>query len=505
MAAHGLISYRAKGRYGYIMIGAKDDDDAWREARRSTDSPTDLEIWDGKKYIPVKSNSPKNKKTPLQNNFMAKKKSPLSKALDRRKKKSAKKSIKQAAPQSESYSTKRDKKEKAKPAGYRFKGLDNFKTPTKKEIAADAKKPRAKRKTYFENRKDKSDKKPAQKLKRGGIIVGKIGEEIVRFNSPKDKIAVIIHGYDDHQFLLMIRKAGHSSVLLNNKIYDSFDSANKSALTAFKKNAKSISDFGIEIKYKINQSDISVNVNGLSKNEFIVRVRENGESLSGVSDEKFKSITKANDKAMELFNSHVKKFELGGSINAHSGDTPLIVQDNMVLEQGGPILPEDATQSDVMEHGGQTVSEPVIEEPKIEIEPEVKIEPKIEIKLETTQKVTIPNFESAAYAENLIEFMGTNLEGKSLPNGDYVVLSFLFYPIWFYCAKEQQWYGNTDKFNSVTAMHISQSRPTTNAEMLPIMQLLDKMNQGIAQYDLGGVLVRQLYPMTFDNTTIAHQ
>lgn len=53
LADKGLISYRAKGRYGYIMIGAKDDKDAWSEAKRSTDNPTDLEVWDGEKYIPV--------------------------------------------------------------------------------------------------------------------------------------------------------------------------------------------------------------------------------------------------------------------------------------------------------------------------------------------------------------------------------------------------------------------------------------------------------------------
>jgi hypothetical protein len=34
LAAKGLKSYRYKGRYGYIMIGAKDDNDAIREAAR---------------------------------------------------------------------------------------------------------------------------------------------------------------------------------------------------------------------------------------------------------------------------------------------------------------------------------------------------------------------------------------------------------------------------------------------------------------------------------------
>jgi hypothetical protein len=56
LAAEGLISYRAKGRYGYIMIGAKDNTDAWNEAKRSTNNPTDLEVWGGEKYIPVTEN-----------------------------------------------------------------------------------------------------------------------------------------------------------------------------------------------------------------------------------------------------------------------------------------------------------------------------------------------------------------------------------------------------------------------------------------------------------------
>ena len=33
LAAKGLVSYRYRGRYGWIMIGAKDNADALREAR----------------------------------------------------------------------------------------------------------------------------------------------------------------------------------------------------------------------------------------------------------------------------------------------------------------------------------------------------------------------------------------------------------------------------------------------------------------------------------------
>jgi len=52
LAAPGLTSYRCKGRYGWIMIGAKDNEDALNETRRSSDSvrPETLEVWNGERY-----------------------------------------------------------------------------------------------------------------------------------------------------------------------------------------------------------------------------------------------------------------------------------------------------------------------------------------------------------------------------------------------------------------------------------------------------------------------
>ena len=55
LAADGLISYRAKGRYGWVMIGALSPEQAMREAKRSTPEPQDLQVWNGEKYIPVQS------------------------------------------------------------------------------------------------------------------------------------------------------------------------------------------------------------------------------------------------------------------------------------------------------------------------------------------------------------------------------------------------------------------------------------------------------------------
>lgn len=56
MAAHGLKSYRYKGRHGWIMIGATDDADAMSEARRSLDDGRPprlglLQAWDGSRYV----------------------------------------------------------------------------------------------------------------------------------------------------------------------------------------------------------------------------------------------------------------------------------------------------------------------------------------------------------------------------------------------------------------------------------------------------------------------
>ena len=53
LAAPGLTSYRARSPYGWIMIGAKDTDDAWREAKRSTPNPRDLQVWNGREYVEV--------------------------------------------------------------------------------------------------------------------------------------------------------------------------------------------------------------------------------------------------------------------------------------------------------------------------------------------------------------------------------------------------------------------------------------------------------------------
>jgi len=55
-AAPGLTSYRYRGPYGYIMIGASGYNDAKRQAELSTRGPINalqMEVWTGNKYVPV--------------------------------------------------------------------------------------------------------------------------------------------------------------------------------------------------------------------------------------------------------------------------------------------------------------------------------------------------------------------------------------------------------------------------------------------------------------------
>ncbi len=56
-AAEGFTSYRYKGAYSFVMIGAVDTADALNEAERSI-RPTiptidKLEVWNGEKYVSI--------------------------------------------------------------------------------------------------------------------------------------------------------------------------------------------------------------------------------------------------------------------------------------------------------------------------------------------------------------------------------------------------------------------------------------------------------------------
>lgn len=113
----------------------------------------------------------------------------------------------------------------------------------------------------------------------------------------------------------------------------------------------------------------------------------------------------------------------------------------------------------------------------------------------------IANGEAGAYVENRIPFKGSNLEGKTLDNGDYVVLSYGYYPLWYFNMENREWFGNADKYSVSTSKQMSQSRPGWEVPLIPMAELHEKMkNDDAKKYELGGVMVGVLQPMRIDNT-----
>jgi hypothetical protein len=59
LAAPGLLSYRYRSRYGWIMIGAHNDSDALHQAGRSLSygepDAANLQRWDGAQYVDAAS------------------------------------------------------------------------------------------------------------------------------------------------------------------------------------------------------------------------------------------------------------------------------------------------------------------------------------------------------------------------------------------------------------------------------------------------------------------
>ncbi len=103
----------------------------------------------------------------------------------------------------------------------------------------------------------------------------------------------------------------------------------------------------------------------------------------------------------------------------------------------------------------------------------------------------ISNSEASSYAENHQPFRGNNLEAKTLENGDYVVLSYGYYPIWYWNKKEDKWYQNKDKFSQTTARHITASRPTYDAQVVSrneMDNMMAKSLEGNGFMALGGEL-----------------
>ena len=88
----------------------------------------------------------------------------------------------------------------------------------------------------------------------------------------------------------------------------------------------------------------------------------------------------------------------------------------------------------------------------------------------------------------MFPFKANNLEGKTLSNGDYVVLSYGWYPLWYYSKSEAKWYGNATKYSVSTSKQSSQSRPSYDATMLSRNELEQVMMKNHAKFEVGGVV-----------------
>ena len=61
------------------------------------------------------------------------------------------------------------------------------------------------------------------------------------------------------------------------------------------------------------------------------------------------------------------------------------------------------------------------------------------------------------FVENMQEFKGNNLEGKFNSNGNYVVLSYGWYPVFINYGNK--WFEVADTYSVSTARQMTQSRP----------------------------------------------
>jgi predicted ABC-type ATPase len=90
-----------------------------------------------------------------------------------------------------------DLKREAKTPGWRFKGRNNFKTPTKSDLINDMGKPYSKRKTYYESRSNRSDVTRPALLETGGGLEEQDFDLFEDFDNLPKNIQDIFFEYED--------------------------------------------------------------------------------------------------------------------------------------------------------------------------------------------------------------------------------------------------------------------------------------------------------------------
>jgi len=349
----------------------------------------------------------------------------------------------QTPPQGENYSRKRDKEKSATRVGWRYSqglakrlGIKNpqTKTPTQEHIDKyqDAKK----NSVYWEGRADKSDINPKSKFESGGENEYAKGGQAPSYketyfgnvwskkNDKEEKAKPVGYRYTE-KLAKRLGKSPYAKVTPEHKekylgrgVY--FE--NRKDKSDINPNQKLAS--GGKVNQTAPQSDVYNEFRDLTKSAKPVGWRYTNKGAKALKADPFARPSKA----------HIDKY--GNS------------------ERGYLDYETRADKSD--------------EKPKS------KFEGGGENEMAKGGQARISNSEASSYAENHQPFKGNNLEAKNLENGDYVVLSYGYYPIWYWNKKENKWYQNKDKFSQTTARHITASRPTYDAEVVARDEM-DKM------------------------------
>ena len=400
--------------------------------------------------------------------------------------------VKQTSAQSPSYKRVKDSEVSAKPVGWRYKG-NNYNTPSDRVIAREKAKPREDRSIYFETRKDKSDKNFYDKLEDGGTMgAGSFkkggafsGRQYDPYNEPDDKgkhAKPVGYRFTDKRAKRLgespyetptpeqVQKYRGKGVYFEARQDKSDRSYSRRLEDGGTMGAGSFAKGGgVGMTPIIDSQVFNVELGKEVKDTMRSLVNEINKQLA--KDKKPKLTTKNTfdvydvetvyvDNAtiriwdVENVNKHsiklrvsvfVDKMEDGGTMGAGSfarggraGYRPQYVPNEEIVSmtlRSGKVIKNDSiydgayvSKSLKLEEGG-TMGAGSFARGGVE---------------------RIANTQARDYSENLIPFKGANLEGKVLDNGDYVVLSYGYYPIWWFCKKEGKWYGNATKYSVPT-------------------------------------------------------
>ena len=430
--------------------------------------------------------------------------------------------IKQAKPQSEVYKTSRDKKVPAKPVGYRYKG-NNYNEPSPRVIERELKKPREERKIYYEVRKDKSDYDFYSKFKSGGATSFS-GRQYANYNEDMDgkkPAKPVGYRYTDR----LAKRLGVSDIAkptkehiekyLGRGVYEE----RRQDKSDIKPRPLSSRLYSLKDGGSIKQSKPQSQVYKASRDKNVeakpVGYRYKGNNYNEPSANVIKrELAKPREERKIYYETRkdksdydfYSKFKSGGA-TSFSGRQYANYNEDMDGNKSAKPIGYRYTDKLAKRLGVSDIAKPTKEHIEKYLGRGVYIErrqDKSDLKprpqssrlysLEDGGMMArggverIANSNAREYSENLIPFKANNLEGKTLENGDYVVLSYGYYPIWYYCKADNQWYGNSTKYSVTTSKQMSQSRPTYDAKMLSRADLDQLMLKHTAKFENGGVL-----------------